>query len=67
MFTLGSSMLIDDVFFSQGQNTPYDKKYNLHLGKPLGKFFLDSLGFARKFQNGTLHVNPNDNKAWIEK
>lgn len=65
LFTLCSSMLLDNVYFSQGQNTPYDNKFNLHLGRPLEKSFSQDGLYLRKFQNGTIYVNPETEKAWI--
>jgi len=67
LFTICSAMLLDNTFFSQGQNTPYNEKYNLKLGEPIGAYFQEESGFARKFRNGTVHVNPATEKAWIEK
>lgn len=67
MFTICSAMLLDNTFFSQGQNTPYDKKYNLELGEPIGAYYQEETGYARKFQNGIVHVDPVESKAWIEK
>ena len=46
----------------------YDKKYNLQLGEPIGAYYQEESGnFARKFQNGIVHVNPSTEKAWITK
>lgn len=67
MFTICSSMLLDNTWFSQGQNTPYDKKYNLQLGSAEGPSYQESTGYARKFQNGIIHVDPVNEKAWITK
>jgi len=67
LFTICSAMLLDNVYFSDGQNTPYNEKYNLHLGEPIGTYYQEETGIARKFQNGIVHVNPSTEKAWIEK
>ena len=67
LFTLCSAMLLDNVIFSHGQNMPYDEKYNLHLGKPLGPHYQVGNVVSRKFQNGTVNVNPVTKKAWVEK
>lgn len=67
LFTICSAMLLDNVYFSKGQNTPYDKKYNLQLGKPLESASNNGVEIIRKFQHGTIHVNPSEETAWIEK
>jgi len=68
LFAICSSMLKDNIWFSQGQNTPYDEKYNLQLGEALDICYQEESGdFARKFKNGIIHVNPNTEKAWITK
>ncbi len=67
LFTICSAMLLDNVWFSQGQNTPYDKKYDLQLGQAENSFFQENNVFLRKFQNGTIHVDPLNKKAWITK
>jgi len=67
MFTLCSAMLIDNTIFSHGQNTPYDNKYNLRLGKAIGPSYQTDNVVSRKFQNGTINVNPVTKKAWVEK
>jgi hypothetical protein len=67
LFTICSAMLCDNIWFSQGQNTPYDEKYNLQLGEPISAYYQEESGFARKFQNGIIHVNPSTEKAWITK
>jgi hypothetical protein len=33
----------------------------------MGTFFQEETGYARKFQNGIVHVDPTENKAWIER
>jgi Hypothetical glycosyl hydrolase family 15 len=67
LFTICSSMLKDNIWFSQEQNTSYDQKYNLQLGNPVSTYYQEENGFARKFQNGIVHVNPSTEKAWIER
>ena len=66
-FTLCSVMLIDGAIFSHGQNQPYNKKYNLNLGKPLGSYYGENDVYRRKFQNGTVVVDPFTKMARIEK
>lgn len=66
-YSLCSTVLLDNVVFSHGQNTPYDKKYELHLGKALGISFYDNGVQKRRFQNGTVCVDPVAKKGWIEK
>lgn len=67
MFTLCSSMLLDNTWFSYGQNTPYEDKYDLKLGHPLGFFYEEPGGFARRFENGIVHVDPYNDRGWVEK
>jgi len=68
MFTICSAMLLDNVIFSHGQNMPYRKDYKLNLGESLNSCKTDSAGnYLRRFQNGTVYVNPTLKKAWIEK
>jgi hypothetical protein len=66
-FALHSAMLLDNVIFSHGQNTPYDQKYELHLGEALGAYYQENGIFKRKFQNGTICVDPIAKTARIEK
>lgn len=66
-FSLCSSVLLDNVIFSHGQNMPYDKKYELHLGNAQGKFYQENGIFIRKFQNGTVIVDPIAKTARVEK
>lgn len=67
LFTLCSAMLLDNVIFSHGQNMPYDNKYNLHLGKPLGPHYQVGNVVSRKYEKGTVNVDPVAKKAWVEK
>ena len=66
-FTLCSSALLDNTLFSHGQNTPYDEKYNLHLGKPLEDCHIEGAYCVRKFQNGTVYVNPSAKTARVDR
>lgn len=66
-FSLCSAMLLDNIIYSHGQNTPFDKKYDLHLGEPLGKFYQENGNFVRKFQNGAVYVDPLRKTGRIEK
>jgi hypothetical protein len=67
LFTICSALLLDNTWFSYGQNTPYEPKYDLDLGRPLGFFYEEPGGFARRFERGIIHVQPNYDKGWIEK
>lgn len=58
MFTICSSVLLDNTMFSYGQNTPYDKKYDLNLGEALDKWYEENGIYTRRFQNGTVYVDP---------
>ncbi|MFZ2310477.1 MAG: putative glycoside hydrolase [Patescibacteria group bacterium] len=66
-FSLCSAMMLDNVIFSHGQNMPYDKKYELHLGQALGASYAENGTYKRRFQNGTVYVDPVAKKSWIEK
>ncbi|NCU42865.1 hypothetical protein EOL72_00715 [Candidatus Falkowbacteria bacterium] len=67
LFTICSALLLDNTWFSYGQNTPYESKYSLDLGQPLGFFYEEPGGFARRFERGIVHVRPNQDKGWIER
>jgi len=64
-FTLCSTMLADNVWFSYAKNTPYDKKWELHLGKPLARRVQVREIVFRLYENGTVYVNPRDRTAWV--
>lgn len=64
---LYSAMLLDNVIFSHGQNTPFNPKYNLNLGKPKGRFYQSGSVFSRKYEKGTINFDPVSKKAWIER
>lgn len=66
-YSLCSSVLLDNVIFSHGQNTPYDKKYELHLGGALTPFYQENGIFIRKFQKGTVYVDPIAKTARVER
>ena len=67
-FTLCSSMLLDNTWFSFGQNTPYETKYDLKMGQPKGAFFQNSDGtFSRLFEKGKVTVDYQAERAWINK
>lgn len=66
-FTLCSSVLLDNTWFSEGQNIPYDNKYDLKLGKPLNKVYQENGVFIRQFEYGMVHVNPETETAWIKR
>lgn len=64
-FTLCSSMLLDNVYFSYLQNQKYDSKYQLALGKPLAPAQASNGIHSRAYENGTVFVNPFSKKAWV--
>ncbi len=68
-FTLCSAVLLDHVSFAPPQNSAYDQKYELFLGEALSKAetFRESgrSGYKRRFQNGTVYVDPELKKSWI--
>jgi hypothetical protein len=66
-FTLCSSMLLDNVLFSHGQNMPYDKKYELHLGDPIGSSYQENGIYVRLFQKGKVYVDPVAKTARVER
>jgi len=65
-FTLCSSMLRDNIYFSYSKNTKYENKYQLGLGKPLKPLeaCADGIHF-RNYENGTIFVDPLLQEAWI--
>lgn len=67
-FTLASAMLLDQAFFSYKQNTPYEKRWELGLGKAKGeaKSLENGNMFRRQYENGAVYVAPLQKKAWIE-
>lgn len=70
-FALCSSLLLDQVVFSVAQNTPFRKEYNLSLGKPLERALTardideNRPVYSRRFENGTVYVEPRTGKSWI--
>ncbi|MCX6795016.1 MAG: putative glycoside hydrolase [Candidatus Falkowbacteria bacterium] len=64
-FTLCSSMLLNNVYFSYLQNTKYESKYRLDLGKPLAPALASNGIHSRAYENGTVFVNPFLKKAWV--
>lgn len=64
-FTLCSAALLDNVIFSHGQNKPYEEKYKLNLGAPLSKYGRNENVFERRFQKGTIKIDPKLKKAWV--
>ncbi len=65
-FTICSSMLLDNVYFSYLQNTKYENKYQLALGAPIAETRANSDGsHSRAYQNGLVFVDPLAKKAWI--
>lgn len=67
MFTICSVMLLDNVMFSYGQNAPYDNKYELHLGEALERWHEGNGIYMRRFQNGTVYVDPVKKAGWIKR
>ena len=66
LFTIASAMLLDNVIFAYIQNSPYEDKFNLHLGDAKGKFTQAGPTYLREYQNGIVYVNPFEKKAWIK-
>ena len=64
-FTLCSSILVDNAYFSDQQNKAYEDKYRLLLGPPLSKAKVFDSGYTRQFENGEVFVNPGGKNAWI--
>ena len=67
LFTLCSAMLLDNSVFSHGQNTPYEEKYDLHLGKKMGKYHQIGNLVSQKFERGVINIDPVAKKAWVDK
>lgn len=65
LFTLCSSMLLNNVYFSYLQNQKYDSKYQLALGKPLAPAQADNGLHSRVYENGSVFVDPTLKKAWV--
>lgn len=57
-FTLCSAMLLNNVYFSYVQNKPFNPKWLLYLGKPLGRHKAVGEEEMRQFENGEVFVNP---------
>lgn len=66
LFTTCSAMLLDNVWVSYKQNAPYQDKFDLKLGEATGSFYQENGIFIRKFQRGTVFVDPSKEKAWVE-
>lgn len=64
-FTLCSSMLLDNVYFSYLQNTKYEDKYQLNLGKALASAKINNGIYCRAYEKGILMVDPYQKKSWI--
>ncbi|MDP2943995.1 MAG: putative glycoside hydrolase [bacterium] len=64
-FTICSVMLLDNVYFSYLQNTKYESKYELGLGSPMALSQIEKGVATRRYENGTVFVNPALEKAWI--
>lgn len=69
-FTLCSALLLDKVCFADVQNAPYKEHYKIYLGKalePQSSNFKKNLPiYSRKYEKGTVYVNPKAKTAWIE-
>jgi hypothetical protein len=69
-FTLCSSMLLDNVYFSDCQNKPWVEKYQLKLGHPVGKYLIDhdvdGEFFCRPYEKGKIIVYPDSGKAYVK-
>lgn len=68
-FALCSAMLLDNACFSDIQNAPYKKEYRISLGEPIEKqesnFKKNLPVYSRKYEGGTVYVNPRKKEAWI--
>jgi len=64
-FTLCSTMLLDNVYFSYLQNTKYESKYDLELGRSLALAQADNGLYRRAYEKGIVFVDPLFKKAWI--
>lgn len=65
IFTLASTMLVDNAIFSYAQNTAFNPEWKLDLGKPLGKAYRKGEEHIREYQNGYVWVNPRTQSAGI--
>ncbi|MDP3837076.1 MAG: putative glycoside hydrolase [bacterium] len=61
-----SARLRDNLFLCVGQNTMYDKKFDLKLGKPKGIAKIEKGFISRAFENGTVFVSLTEKKSHIE-
>ena len=62
-----SAVLLDNAYLCVGQNALYHDYYDLALGEAQGKTKEISAGlWSRKFQNGSVFVQPKEKKSWIE-
>jgi hypothetical protein len=68
-FTLCSALLLDNIYFSDQQNMPYQNKYKIVLGKPLESRPNDFMDYAkiysRAYERGTVYVDPVNKESWI--
>jgi len=64
-FTLCSAMLADNAWFSYGQNTAYDERWELKLGQPLDRRCQNGEVWSRLYKNGKVFVNPRAKTAWV--
>jgi hypothetical protein len=65
-FTLCSAKLVDNAWFSFTQNTNYDKNWELRLGQPLGRRSHIGDEWSRRYERGTVFVNPRAKTAWVK-
>jgi hypothetical protein len=66
-WVLLSSKLIDNVYFAYKQNSAFRPEYaSLTLGQASATLEEQSGIYSRRFQNGTVYVNPEQKSAWIE-
>ncbi|PKM88969.1 hypothetical protein CVU83_00815 [Candidatus Falkowbacteria bacterium HGW-Falkowbacteria-2] len=60
-----SARLRDNLFLCVGQNTLYDKKFELNLGKPLEELKNEGEYVTRKFEKGKVFVSSTTKKSHI--
>ncbi|MFA5131095.1 MAG: hypothetical protein WC467_01595 [Patescibacteria group bacterium] len=69
-FTYCSALLLDSVCFADVQNAAYRSEFKICLGRaleaPPSNFKKNLPVFSRKYEGGTVYVNPKKKEAWIE-
>lgn len=64
-FTLCSSMLLDNIYFAYVQNSKYDRKWQLNLGRALGAAEISGEEHCRRYENGVVYVDPRTQSARV--